>query len=117
MNIDESRRRLRRRRAADWVQALYEAAAQRSRDAARLKEIELQNVLDAGPPAGSGISVEAWQTWNEYGWVICPRTKLTCSDARCGMGPGCQAMAAYGLRGDGSPLTHNQRPECGALNR
>lgn len=79
---------------------------------------ELQNRIAAGPPAGSGISEKNWSSWNQYGWLCCPKKpKTTCTDPNCDIGISCQAMAAYGLAGDGTPLAHTRRPTCGAKTR
>jgi hypothetical protein len=58
------------------------------------EQMDLQSKIAAGPPLGSGISADAWRSWNEYGWLVCPRTKWTCSDPQCGIGPCCKAEGA-----------------------
>lgn len=79
---------------------------------------ELQNRIAAGPPAGSGISATDWSTWNQYGWLCCPKKpKETCTNPDCKIGTRCQVMAAFGLSGDGEPLDYAARPACGAKNR
>ena len=79
---------------------------------------ELQSRIDGGPPAGSGISANNWSSWNLYGWLCCPKKpKTTCTNPDCKIGTRCQAMAAYGLAGDGEPLDYAARPACGAKNR
>ncbi len=84
----------------------------------RTAQTELQNRIAAGPPAGSGISATNWSTWNQHGWLCCPkRMKTTCTDPKCEIGISCQEMAAYGLAGDGTPLVHARRPTCGAKTR
>jgi hypothetical protein len=93
------------------------AISARSRVAELAVQTELQDRIAAGPPVGSGISFDGWLSWNKYGWVVCPRTKWTCSDPQCGVGSSCQAMAAFGLAGDGTQLAYGRRPTCGATNR
>jgi hypothetical protein len=90
-------------------------AARRAAEAARISE--RKRIIEAGPPAGSGITREAWRDWHRYGFVVCPRRKTTCTDPTCGTGVSCFAMRAIGLAGDGSPLTRKDRPCCGAGNR
>ena len=81
-------------------------------------QAELQNRIAAGPPAGSGISATNWSTWNQHGWLCCPKKpKETCTNPDCKIGTRCQAMAAFGLSGDGEPLDYAARPACGAKNR
>jgi hypothetical protein len=92
------------------LEKTIEAQIQAAELAAQAKRMELKNRIAAGPPVGSGISIEAWRNWNEYGWIACPRTEKTCGDPQCGMGPSCQAIGR--LDGD---CTH--RPICGARNR
>ena len=74
-------------------------------------------MIEAGPPAGSPVTREAWRDWHRYGFVVCPRRKTTCSELECGIGVSCIAMRAIGLAGDGSPLKRKDRPRCGARNR
>ena len=81
-------------------------------------QAELQNRIAAGPPAGSGISATNWSTWNQYGWLCCPKKpKETCTKPDCKIGTRCQAMVVYGLAGDGTPLAHAARPACCAKTR
>ena len=101
------------RRQPSFLRAIFE----QNRAAELTARTELQNRIAAGPPVGSGISTDAWQTWNEYGWLVCPRTKRTCSDVQCSLGSCCQAMRAFGLAGDGSQLACARRLACGAWNR
>ena len=91
--------------------------AEHVQSAEQTTQKKLQEKIAAGPPVDSGISTDAWRSWNEYGWWVCPRTKRTCSERLCGIGPSCQAMAAYGLAGDGAQLDYARRPTCGARNR
>src|SRR5215217_6804489 len=79
--------------------------------------MERNRVIEAGPPAGSSVTREAWRDWYRYGFVVCPRRKTTCSELECGIGVSCIAMRAIGLAGDGSPLKRKDRPRCGARNR
>jgi hypothetical protein len=79
--------------------------------------VELQRLIDLGPPPGSKITRAAWRDWHKYGFVECQRTGKTCVDIACRLGVACNAMRAYGLAGDGSPLLRKQRPACGARNR
>jgi hypothetical protein len=88
---------------------------QQAVEAARKSEHD--QMIEAGPPAGSGITREAWRHWHQYGYVVCPRRKTTCSHLACGIGASCVAMRAIGLAGDGSPLRRKDRPCCGARNR
>jgi hypothetical protein len=90
-------------------------AAKRAAEAARISERDL--MIEAGPPAGSRITREAWRDWHRYGFVVCPRRKTTCTEPACGIGASCFAMRAIGLAGDASPLMRKDRPCCGARNR
>ena len=42
--------------------------------------LERNRVIEAGPPAGSPVTREAWRDWHRYGFVVCPRRKTTCSE-------------------------------------
>ena len=91
---------------------------EREREEAAAREaIEL--LISRGPPAGSGISFDAWRTWHRYNFIACPASKgqSTCSNKRCRMGADCRELWALGLRGNRSPLPRKQRPVCGARNR
>jgi hypothetical protein len=81
------------------------------------RKSEHDRMIEAGPPAGSGITREGWRHWHLYGYVVCPRRKTTCSQPACGIGASCVAMRVIGLAGDGSPLRRKDRPCCGARNR
>jgi hypothetical protein len=83
------------------------------------KEQALEGLIARGPPAGSGISAEAWRSWHRSGFIICPASKgrYTCSDHQCRMGVDCRELRALGLKGDRSPLPRKERPVCGARNR
>ena len=81
------------------------------------RAFEINRVIEAGPPAASIITRKAWQDWHRYGFVVCPRRKVTCTNSDCGIGASCLAMRAIGLAGDGSPLKRKDRPHCGAQNR
>ena len=89
----------------------------RQRAAEEARALDRTRLIEAGPPAGSMISRQAWRDWHEYGFVVCPRQKTTCTDPACGIGASCLAMRAISSAGDGSPLKHKDRPECGARNR
>src|SRR5262249_35174920 len=87
-----------------------------------LKEAEAQQAIERlitlGPPAGSGIGVEAWRSWHRHGFVTCPaKHRRACSDPRCRMGVRCRELRALGLRGNRLPLPRRERPICGARNR
>ena len=97
--------------------ALLKAIRARREAIEAAREAELKQLIEAGPPRGSSIPLEAWRDWHEYGFVVCPRTKTTCVERVCGMGASCLAMKAIGMRGDGTPLKRKDRPRCGARNR
>jgi hypothetical protein len=79
---------------------------------------ELAERIQAGPPPASLISQEAWRSWHEYGFWCCSlHANRTCTDSACGIGASCLSMRTIGLAGDGSPLSHRDRPPCGAQNR
>ena len=40
------------------------------------RKLALARIIAAGPPAGSGINVEAWRSWHEYECFVCPRYDL-----------------------------------------
>jgi hypothetical protein len=94
-----------------------------SRIFAREREIKLaeaqarREVIQRGPPAGSGITSENWKLWHEYEYFVCPRSKCTCIAQDCRLGASCRLMHAIGLTGDGRPLPRKLRPACGARNR
>jgi hypothetical protein len=92
--------------------------ANRRKSEAAAQEV-LERLVARGPPAGSGISVEAWRSWHRSGFIVCPASKRqhTCSNRRCRMGADCRELRALGLKGDRSPLPHKERPVCGARNR
>jgi hypothetical protein len=92
-------------------------ADRRKREAALRKEI--LGLIARGPPAGSGISVEAWRSWHGRGFIICPASngRRTCANHRCRMGADCRELCALGLKGNRSPLPRRERPLCGAHNR
>jgi hypothetical protein len=90
-------------------------ARQQADEQARASEIN--RVVEAGPPAASSITRKAWRDWHQYGFVVCPRRKMTCTNSDCGIGASCLAMRAVGLAGDGSSLERKDRPRCGAQNR
>jgi hypothetical protein len=89
----------------------------RKREAAILKEI--LGLIARGPPARSGISVEAWRSWHGRGFIICPASngRYTCANHRCRMGADCRELRELGLRGDRSALPRRERPMWGARNR
>jgi hypothetical protein len=91
---------------------------ERERKEAAAREA-IECLISRGPPAGSGISFDAWRTWHRHHFVACPASKgrLTCSNHRCRMGAACHELWALGLRGNRSPLPRKQRPVCGARNR
>lgn len=76
-------------------------------------------IIAAGPPAGFGLSAEAWSNWHRYGFVVCPGRKggLACDQAECGIGASCAVLAAKGQHGDGSAMSRRERPACGAKTR
>jgi hypothetical protein len=90
----------------------------RERQEAAAREV-IERLVSRGPPAGSGISFDAWRSWHRYRWITCPASKgrHTCSSRRCMMGVACRELRALGLRGDRSPLPRKERPVCGARNR
>jgi hypothetical protein len=102
-----------KRRPSAIVQTYLARQAERE----RVRALELRRVIEVGPPAGSSITHEAWQDWHQYGFVICPRRKTTCTSPTCGIGASCLEMRAIGLAGDGTPLERKNRPCCGARNR
>ena len=65
------------------------------------------------------ISAEAWKSWREHGFVVCPgsRRGVTCSSKNCLAGATCRALRALGQFGDRSPMPRKRRPLCGARNR
>lgn len=91
---------------------------------ARIQAVELaeqhklaERIL-TGPPPDSVITQEAWRSWHEYGYWVCPlHPNTTCEDPACGIGASCVSMRAIGLSGDGAPLRYRDRPACGARNR
>ena len=56
---------------------------QHAADAARAS---LNRLVEAGPPSGSSITQEGWRDWHQYGFLVCPRRKITCSEPACGIG-------------------------------
>ena len=97
----------------DQIQS-EELAAQAEELAA---EAKLERLIAAGPPVGGGIPVDNWESWHRFGWLGCPKKpNTTCDDPQCQIGSCCQAMAAFGLAGDGTPLAYARRPTCGAKN-
>ena len=79
---------------------------------------KLHGPIGESEVAISDVALSAWLCWQAHGWVICPRKpKTTCTDPKCKIGISCNAMAQYGLAGDGTPLPHALRPPCGAKNR
>jgi hypothetical protein len=109
------RRRV-RMRFPTLKQRLNAILAEQELEAQRARE-ELRQLIEAGPPAGSGVTSENWRFWYEYGFVACPRTGRTCTETACSLGAACSAMRALGLAGDGSPRPRKERPACGARNR
>src|SRR5262245_12415701 len=87
--------------------------------AERTEQERIERLIAQGPPSGSRIPVEAWDSWHRYRWITCPASKgrRTCSNKRCGMGADCRELWAVGLRGNRSPLPRKERPICGARNR
>jgi hypothetical protein len=85
----------------------------------REREEAIELLISRGPPAGSGISFDAWRTWHRYRFVACPasRGRHACSNHRCRMGAACHELWAVGLRGNRSALPRKERPVCGARNR
>src|SRR5450432_2471254 len=87
---------------------------------ARVHEIKLakaqavREIIQRGPQAGSGITLENWQLWHEYKYFVCPRSKCTCIAQDCRLGASCRLMRAIGLTGDGNSLPRRHRPVCGA---
>jgi hypothetical protein len=67
---------------------------ERQREEAAVREA-IERLISRGPPAGSGISLEAWRTWHRYGFVACPASmrRHTCSNHRCRMGAACREVA------------------------
>jgi hypothetical protein len=90
-------------------------AMQRDDELAVLKA--QHEILERGPPAGSGITPENWYRCHEYEYFVCPRSRHTCDDPDCGLGASCKGMRAYGLTGDGRELPRKLRPACAARNR
>jgi hypothetical protein len=90
---------------------------------ANQRDIELaeaqarREIIQRGPPTGSGITPENWQLWHECEYFVCPRSKCTCIVQDCRVGASCRLMRAIGLTGDGRPLARKLRPVCGARNR
>jgi hypothetical protein len=70
-------------------------------------------ILERGPPPGSGVSIENSRLWRQREYFVCPRTKQTCADPDCALGASCKEMQTYGLAGDGRELAHKLRPACG----
>ena len=75
-------------------------ADRRKREEALRKEI--LGLIARGPPARSGISVDAWRSWHGRGFIICPASngRYTCANHRCRMGADCRELRVLGLRGD-----------------
>jgi hypothetical protein len=91
---------------------------EREREEAAAREAT-ERLISRGPPAGSGISFDAWCSWHRHRFVACPASegRRTCSDHRCRMGAACREFWALGLRGNRSALPRKERPVCGARNR
>src|SRR5271169_564856 len=51
------------------------------------------------------------------GFFPCACIGRTCSSTECRIGTVCEAMRAFGLAADGTPLPRKKRPICGARNR
>ncbi|CAB4346920.1 unannotated protein [freshwater metagenome] len=84
-----------------------------------LRQRQIQEIIDEGPPPGSGISPANWADWHRHRFVCCPKTRFRyiCDRVDCGAGGTCQEMTAVGLRGDGASLPRKLRPICSARNR
>src|SRR5689334_15221393 len=80
-------------------------------------KLELARITAAGPPAGSGINVEAWRSGHEYECFVCPRHRTTCDKLECKVASACLGMREIGLDRNGAPLRRRERPKCGARNR
>ena len=81
------------------------------------RKFELARIIAASPPAGSGISVDAWRSWHEYEFFACPRRATTCDKLERKVASACIGMREIGLDGNGEPLRRSERPKCGARNR
>src|SRR5262249_21770190 len=91
---------------------------EREREEAAAREA-IERLISRGPPAGSGISFDAWRSWHRYRWITCPPSngRRNCSNTVCRIVAACRALWALGLRGTGSPVPRKERPVCGARNR